>query len=144
MAERASGGLGYPGCRQGDQGEGQIPFAELGNEVFILREPGSGTRIAVEPVFRERGTPLRVKMELGSNEAIKQAVAGGLGLAVISRSALSASGEGEGGELAELDVRGFPIRRHWYLVRPKGKQLAVVAQTFLEFLQDHVSLLDPH
>jgi DNA-binding transcriptional LysR family regulator len=122
-------------------GRGQIPFAELCDEVFILREPGSGTRIAVERVFRERGTPLRVKMELGSNEAIKQAVAGGLGLSILSRSALGASG-GDG-ELAELDVCGFPILRHWYLVRPKGKQLSVVAQTFREFLQAHVSLLEP-
>jgi DNA-binding transcriptional LysR family regulator len=122
-------------------GRRQVPFAELGDEVFILREPGSGTRMAVERVFRERGIPLRVKMELGSNEAIKQAVAGGLGLAVISRSALT--GSGGGGELAELDVVGFPIRRHWYLVRPKGKQLSVVAQTFLGFLQEHVNLLEP-
>jgi DNA-binding transcriptional LysR family regulator len=121
-------------------GRSQIPFSELGGEVFIMREQGSGTRITVERIFRERGTPLRVKMELGSNEAIKQAVAGGLGLSVLSRSALNASGGG--GEVAELDVRGFPILRHWYLVRPKGKQLSVVAQTFLEFLQEHVNLLE--
>lgn len=122
-------------------GRRQIPFSELADEVFIMREQGSGTRIAVERAFRERGTRLRVKMELGSNEAIKQAVAGGLGLSVLSRSSLSALGAG--GQLTELDVRGFPIRRHWYVVRPKGKQLSVVAQTFLEFLQEHIDLLQP-
>jgi DNA-binding transcriptional LysR family regulator len=106
-------------------GRRQIPSAELGGEVFIMRE---------------QGTPLRVKMALGSNEAIKQAVAGGLGIAILSRSALTASGGG--GQLAELDVRGFPIRRHWYLVRPKGKQLSVVARTFVKFLQEHVRLLE--
>lgn len=120
-------------------GRRQIPFSELADEVFIMREQGSGTRMAVERVFRERGTPLRVKMNLGSNEAIKQAVAGGLGLSVLSRSCLSALGGG--GELSALDVCGFPIRRHWYVVRPKGKQPSVVAQTFLEFLQEHISLL---
>jgi DNA-binding transcriptional LysR family regulator len=122
-------------------GRRDIPFSELAGEVFIMREQGSGTRIAVERAFRERGMPLRVKMELGSNEAIKQAVAGGLGLSVLSRSSLVALGGG--GALSELDVRGFPIRRHWYLVRPRGKQLSVVAQAFLEFLQEHLSLLQP-
>jgi DNA-binding transcriptional LysR family regulator len=46
-------------------------------------------------------------------------------------------------ELAVLDVQGFPIMRAWYVVRPKGKQLSVVARTFLEFLHSHVELLEP-
>jgi hypothetical protein len=92
-----------------------------------------------ERVFQERDIPLRVRMELGSNEAIKQAVAGGLGLALLSRSTLNPD-PGER-ELAELDVEGFPIMRAWYLVRPKGKELSVVAATFLEFLSEHLQLL---
>ena len=60
---------------------GRIRFSELANQVFLMREKGSGTRIAIERLFAEKQTPLQVKMELGSNEAIKQAVAGGLGLA---------------------------------------------------------------
>ncbi|OYV96063.1 MAG: LysR family transcriptional regulator, partial [Planctomycetia bacterium 21-64-5] len=63
-----------------------IQFSEIAGEQFILREQGSGTRLAIEKMFRERGLPLRVKMELGSNEAIKQAVAGELGLSVLSMS----------------------------------------------------------
>lgn len=116
-----------------------IPFAELAQEPFLVREQGSGTRMTMERMFQARETRLRIRMELGSNEAIKQAVAGGLGLAVLSRSTLNL--DPSRNELAELDVEGFPIMRAWYLVRPKGKQLSVVAATFLEFLRDHLELL---
>ena len=122
-------------------GRPHIPITELANLPFLVREHGSGTRITMERVFREQGTPFVVKMELGSNEAIKQAVAGGLGLAVLSRSTLRR--EVDAKELAVLDVEGFPIRRHWYVVRPKGKQLSVVASTFLEFLHSQAQLLVP-
>lgn len=119
----------------------RIPLAELANEAFILRERGSGTRLTVERLFQEHSLTLRVRMELGSNEAIKQAVAGGLGLAILSLSTL---GHDVGHkEIRILDVEGFPIRRYWYVVRPRGKQLSVVARTFLGFLRNNVQLLAP-
>lgn len=118
-----------------------IPFAALADEAFLVREHGSGTRMTMERVFRERGVPLNVRMELGSNEAIKQAVAGGLGLAVVSLSTLNLDPSAR--ELAVLDVEGFPIQRYWYVVRPKGKQLSVVATTFLTFLRSHSQMLRP-
>jgi DNA-binding transcriptional LysR family regulator len=121
-------------------GRRRIPLEELAGETFIAREEGSGTRITTERVFAEQGVPFKVRMELGSNEAIKQAVAGGLGLAVLSHSTLvDLSGEG----LAVLGVAGFPIRRSWYVVWPRGKQLSVVANTFLDFLHAHVDILKP-
>lgn len=119
----------------------RIPFSELGNESFLARERGSGTRMTTERIFQERNTPFEIKMELGSNEAIKQAVAGGLGLAVLSRHAVYHDTDHH--ELAVLDVEGFPIERFWYVVRPKGKQLSVVASTFLDFLRAHIQLLTP-
>ncbi|MGQ9862489.1 MAG: LysR substrate-binding domain-containing protein [Thiobacillaceae bacterium] len=119
----------------------RIPFAALANEPFILRERGSGTRLTVERVFEEQKIPLKIRMELGSNEAIKQAVAGGLGLAILSRSTLSFDAHEQ--DVTVLNVEGFPIERHWYVVRPRHKQLSVVAQTFLEFLRTHVQLLVP-
>ncbi|MGD8590866.1 MAG: LysR substrate-binding domain-containing protein [Chromatiales bacterium] len=122
-------------------GRRRIPFAELAQETFLVREQGSGTRITMERLFQGHDTPLRIKMELGSYEAIKQAVAGGLGLTMLSRSTLNLDPSQR--ELAELDVEGFPIMRAWYVVRPKGKQLSVVADTFLEFMRDHVQLLIP-
>lgn len=119
----------------------RIRFAELANQEFLLREHGSGTRIAIERVFEEKQTPLNVKIELGSNEAIKQAVAGGLGLAIMSRHALNPLAGND--QIVELNVQGFPLKRHWYVVTPRGKQLSVVAQTFLEFLRTHIKLLEP-
>lgn len=119
----------------------RVRFSELADQVFLMRENGSGTRIAMERLFAEKQTPLKVKMELGSNEAIKQAVAGGLGLAIMSRHALHPMTRSDG--ITELNVQGFPIKRSWYVVTPRGKQLSVVAQTFLEFLRTHVKLLAP-
>jgi LysR family transcriptional regulator, low CO2-responsive transcriptional regulator len=117
----------------------RIPFSDLANVAFVMREQGSGTRTAVEREFQERGLPLRVKLELGSNEAIKQAVAGGLGLTILSRSTLRLDTAQP--ELVELDVHGFPVRRSWYVVWPRSKQLSVVARTFLVFLREHVESL---
>ena len=104
-----------------------------------MRELGSGTRIATEQFFSERGLKLKVRMELGSNEAIKQAVAGGLGIAVLSAHTLAL--ESSIDDLALLDVDGFPIHRFWYLAHHKDKQLSVVAQAFLEFLHEESKLL---
>jgi DNA-binding transcriptional LysR family regulator len=119
----------------------RIRFAELADQVFLTREKGSGTRIAIERLFDEKGAPLNVRMELGSNEAIKQAVAGGLGLAIMSRHALNPLTGND--HIVELNIEGFPIQRHWYVVTPRGKQLSVVARTFLEFLRTHIRLLEP-
>ncbi|MDO9012318.1 MAG: LysR substrate-binding domain-containing protein [Gallionella sp.] len=120
-------------------GKKNISPQRLTEEQFLMREPGSGIRLATEEFFAERGLKLKVRMELGSNEAIKQAVAGGLGLAVLSVHTLAL--ERNIDELAILDVTGFPIRRHWYLVYPKDKQLSVVALAFLEFMHAESKLL---
>jgi len=120
-------------------GKKNISPQRLVEEQFLMREPGSGIRLATEQFFGERGLKLKVRMELGSNEAIKQAVAGGLGIAVLSAHTLAL--EHSKDELAILDVKGFPIRRHWYLAHPKDKQLSVVAQAFLEFLHEESKLL---
>ncbi|HHH38353.1 MAG TPA: LysR family transcriptional regulator, partial [Sedimenticola sp.] len=113
-------------------GRKRIPLGRLLEEPFILREPGSGTRKTVEKLFADHGLKARVRLELGSNEAIKQAVAGGLGLAVLSHHTLSL--EGDDGPLAVLDVEHFPLERQWYLVYPAGKRLSIVAQAFYDFL----------
>ncbi len=110
----------------------RIPIARIAQEKFLVRELGSGTRLAAERLFAEFGLKVPVKMELGSNEAIKQGVAGGLGLSILSHHTLFM--EEQGGLLRVLNVEGFPIERHWYMVYPKGKQLSVVARTFLDYM----------
>ncbi len=112
--------------------EQNIPIKQLQGEPFIMREQGSGTRQAVQKLFEKHKTKVSVRLELGSNEAIKQAIAGGLGISVLSKHTLIS--EGTQGELTILDVQNFPIQRRWYVVYLSGKQLSVVAQTFLEYL----------
>ncbi|MEW6312766.1 MAG: LysR family transcriptional regulator [Pseudomonadota bacterium] len=111
-----------------------IPLRRLSAEPFLLREAGSGTRNATERLFEQHNLCIKVRMELGSNEAIKQAVAGGLGVSVLSAHTLTL--DGLAGMLAILDVEGFPIERHWCVAYPKGKQLSVVATTFLHYLEE--------
>ena len=114
-------------------GQTDIPLARIAEEPVILREPGSGIRDAMLRLFDQQGLSLKVRMELGSNEAIKHAIVAGLGLSVLSLHALAL--EGPDGPVALLDVEGFPIMRKWYIVHPKGKQLSLVAQASLDFVQ---------
>jgi len=116
--------------------ETNIPFARLAEEPFIMREPGSGTRQALEELFYKHQRDLKVRLELGSNEAIKQAILGGLGISVLSQHTLTL--EKDTGLFAILDVEDLPIQRNWYAIYPAGKQPSVVARTFLEYLEaDH-------
>jgi DNA-binding transcriptional LysR family regulator len=119
--------------------EKNIPLKRLTEEFFIMREPGSGTRGALQKMLDAQKLTVKVRLELGSNEAIKQAVAGGLGISVLSRHTLLP--EVANTELTILDVEGFPISRQWYVVYLSGKQLSVVASTFLEYLQDAAATL---
>jgi len=112
-------------------GKKKIRLEEIAKEPFIIREPGSGIRDATFRTFDAKGLRPNVRMELGSNEAIKHAIAAGLGLSVLSLHTLTL--EGTEGPVAILDVEGFPILRNWYIVYPKGKELSLVARTFLEF-----------
>ena len=116
-----------------------ITLKRIAKESFLSREFGSGTRIATERFFADQGFKPNIRMELGSNEAIKQAIVGGLGISILSRHTLAL--DMPTGQLAVLDVQGFPINRHWYYAYPTGKQLSIVAQVFLEYLQQAPQLL---
>ena len=108
---------------------------QLKDEPFILREPGSGTRLTAERFFAGHGISLKNRLEVGSNEAIKQTVAGGLGLAVLS--ATTVVSELALGELVLLDVVGFPLIRRWHVVYPQGKKLSAAAVAFKAWLFEH-------
>lgn len=115
-------------------GRKKIPLKLIAEEPFLLREPGSGTRLATERLFSEKGLTPRIRMELGSNEAIKQAIAGGLGISVLSSHTVTLAGEQ--GPLQVLDVQGFPLMRQWYVAHLAGKHLSAVAEAFLAHLAD--------
>lgn len=110
----------------------QIPIKALNGEQFIMREAGSGTRQAVQKLFAKHRISVPVRLELGSNEAIKQAIAGNLGISVLSYHSLAA--EGGMPELTVLDVAHFPIQRQWYVAHLSTKQLSVIAETFRDYL----------
>ena len=110
----------------------KIPLARLQEETFLVRESGSGTRIAMERFFNERGMRLKTGMEVGSNEAIKQSVQAGLGLGLLSRATIEQ--ELALRRLAVLDVADFPIMRHWFVVHRKGKRLSAAAEAFKQFM----------
>ncbi|MCB1735839.1 MAG: LysR family transcriptional regulator [Gammaproteobacteria bacterium] len=109
-----------------------IPLKELDGETFVVRECGSGTRIAVENLFDKCGVSLSTRLEMSTNEAIKQAVEAGLGLGVASMHTLGLELGSE--RLSVLNVEGFPIRRHWYVVHRKGKRLSPLAAAFKAFV----------
>lgn len=109
-----------------------VPIQELEKEHFLLRDIGSGTRAALEIILQEAEVPLHVSMHMGNNSAIKQGVAAGLGIALISRVALDM--ELETNRLVILDVQGFPIMRQWRIVHLKDKHLSASALAFKAFL----------
>ncbi|PZP59599.1 MAG: LysR family transcriptional regulator [Azospira oryzae] len=119
--------------------EKRIPMKRLAEEVFVIREPGSGTRGAMERFFAEHRVQLKTSMQMGTNEAIKQAVQAGMGLGVVSYHTIEL--ELETKRLKVLDVVGFPIRRNWYLVHREHKRLSKVAEAFREFLLKHAERL---
>lgn len=110
----------------------RIKLQRLEQESFLVREQGSGTRGAMERFFAEHGIQFRAGMEMGTNEAIKQAVQAGMGLGILSLH--STELELETGRLAVLNVEHFPVVRHWYIVHRQSKRLSTAAQAFKLFL----------
>lgn len=113
--------------------ETRIPLARLAQEPFLMREPGSGTRMVAQDLFDRNGLEPMVRMELCTNEAIKQAILAGLGVSIMSRFTLGLDTEQQ--QLVSLDVEGFPLEGHWYFVYPAGKQLSLVASKFMDFVR---------
>ena len=112
--------------------EKNISLDHFANEQFVVREPGSGTRHAIERFFEQHGVNFNTGIEMTSNEAIKQAVEAGLGLGIVSIHTLELELETQ--RICILDVRDFPIQRHWYVLQPKGKRLSPAAKAFKEFV----------
>ncbi|MFQ5802822.1 MAG: LysR family transcriptional regulator [Candidatus Methylomirabilales bacterium] len=110
----------------------RIPVARLAREVFIQREVGSGTRLAVEEFFRQRNADIQSSFELGDNSAVKEGVAAGLGVAVLHRRAVQLDVTLK--RLVILDVQGFPLKRQWHVVHRKEKQLSQATLAFKVFL----------
>jgi DNA-binding transcriptional LysR family regulator len=111
--------------------EKNIAFARFADEPFLMREPGSGTRMLALKLFQEHGLAPKIRMELSTDETIREAILAGLGVSILSRYSLGL--EPEQSKLICLDVQGFPRERHWHFIYPVGKQLSVVARAFMDF-----------
>ncbi|HQR84046.1 MAG TPA: LysR family transcriptional regulator [Polynucleobacter sp.] len=110
----------------------QLKFSDLADQEFVVREMGSGTRQAMERLFQENQTPLKIAMEMPSNETIKQAVMAGMGLSFLSlRTVRHEMGTGH---IALLDVIGLPHVGHWYITHRIQKKLSPAAIALKEFV----------
>jgi DNA-binding transcriptional LysR family regulator len=114
-----------------------VPLQELAERRFIFREKGSGTRMAADQFFRSMKFRPDVRLELGSNEAIKESVAGGLGVGVVSRHALHGHQKENG--VRVIDVQGFPLPSAWHIVYPAGKKLSPLALAFKQHVLQQIS-----
>lgn len=114
------------------QGQRGLKLADLAAEGFIMREPGSGTRLLMERLFEDCQVAARISMELDSNETIKQAVMAGLGIAFISGHTVAT--EIREGRLIALDVVGLPLMREWFVVRRADRHILPPAARLMDFL----------
>ncbi len=117
----------------------RIALARLAQENFLIREPGSGTRAAMEKMCSANGLDYSASMEISSNETIKQAVIAGMGISLLSAHTVGL--ELATGRLVVLDVSGLPIVRDWYVMHLKHKTLSPVAATFRQFLLERGSAI---
>jgi DNA-binding transcriptional LysR family regulator len=119
----------------------RIAISRLAQEPFMVREQGSDTRASMSQAFGPWLPKLHIAMEIGSNETIKQAVMAGMGIGFLSAHTLAL--ELQVGALKVLDVKGFPLMQHWYIVHRRQKRLPPVAAAFKSFvIEEGASLIE--
>ncbi|GAC1368008.1 MAG: LysR family transcriptional regulator [Ktedonobacteraceae bacterium] len=113
-------------------GLGSVPSAVLAQATLLWREPGSGTRRVIETALRQANVSPPITMQFGSTEAIKQAVAANIGVAIISEAAVTA--EVTAGWLTTVHFTDLALRRPFHLVRRRGGSLSPLAEAFLQLI----------
>ena len=119
----------------------RVALKRLTQETFLLREPGSGTRLLMQRLFDENRFSPKMGAEIDSNETIKQAVLGGLGIAFISAHTVAT--EISEGRLVALDIIGLPIVRQWYVIHRRDRLMLPPARALLDFLSNESALFLP-
>jgi DNA-binding transcriptional LysR family regulator len=110
----------------------KINLSDLANEYFVMREIGSGTRMSCDLFFKQKKMNPRIRLTLGSNEAIKHSVGAGLGLSIVSVHSLN---EHDLRDMVRiLDIADFPIQSKWHIVTLKGRKLSPIAKIFHDHL----------
>ncbi len=116
--------------------QSSVELKDLSQHRFILREKGSGTRMTADQFFRSQKFRPDIRLELGSNEAVKESVAGGLGVGIVSRHVLHGLEKEHG--VRAIDVPGFPLPSAWHIVHPASKKLSPLALAFKLHLLEEV------
>ena len=112
----------------------KIELKDLKDEKFVMRERGSGTRMAVDAFFKKKHFRPEIRLELGTNEAVRNSVAANLGIAALSTHSL---GSNHDQEIAVLHVQDFPLMSSWHIVSLKGKKLSPIATAFKKHLIEY-------
>lgn len=110
-----------------------VRLPELLDQPFLLSRQGSGTRIVLEELFKDKGVTLKKTMEFGTTEGIKQAVAANLGISILSRHVVFK--ELASGAIKTIPLKGMDLKRNLYLVRRKDRYLSEAAQAFLNLFE---------
>ncbi len=120
----------------------QVPVALLGDETFLVREPGSGTRTSMQIFLKERRIHPAAMVEMPSNETIKQAVMAEMGVSILSLHTIGL--ELRADAIRMLEVEGLPLMRRWHVVNMRAKLLSPAAEAFRYFILEHgQSVLQP-
>ena len=117
----------------------RIALRDLAGETFLIREPGSGTRSAMERVFAAHAFHPAETIEMSSNETIKQAVMAGMGVSFLSLHTVGL--ELAARRLVVLRVAGTPVKREWFVIHRERKRLSAAAAAFKEFLTQRGAVL---
>ncbi|MGY8942606.1 MAG: LysR family transcriptional regulator [Flavobacteriales bacterium] len=113
----------------------KVLLKDLNTSLFIFREPGSATRLAMEQYLVKHKIAIEKEMELTSNEAVKQAIIAGLGISIMP--IIGIKNELQNGDLQIIEMIGFPLETNWNLIWLKSKNLSLVAKSFKKHLEEN-------
>ena len=113
----------------------KVPLKDLNKSLFIFRESGSATRLAMEKYLVKHKIAIEKEMELTSNEAVKQAIIAGLGISIMP--IIGIKNELQNGDLQIIEMTDFPLETNWNLIWLKSKNLSLVAKAFKKHLEEN-------
>ena len=112
-----------------------LTLQDLKDEPWLIREAGSGTRMAMLNLFKKYRFHPTIEMEIDNNESIKQAIISNIGISILSKQSIEL--EHKTGLIQLLKIKNFPVTHEWYTVKCHGKVLGAIAQQFYDFVRRH-------
>lgn len=132
----------YPGHPFASRQE--VTLAELADQPFVVREPGSGTQMVVQRVLADHGLPfsrIKVAAQMPNTEAVRQSIKAGIGIGILSQLAVAA--DIHYGTLAAVAIRDVVLQRPIYLIQHQNRELSPLLQAFARFCQEYLATLPP-